>query len=64
MDSHILASSLGAGFAIGLATMLVATFTAIPASYVMNKFIYGLFTAAALLVARKLKRARALTSAP
>jgi len=40
MDSHILASSLGAGFAIGLATMLVATFTAIPASYVMNKFIY------------------------
>lgn len=40
MDSHILAASLGSGFAIGLTTLLMSTFVMVPASYVMNKFIY------------------------
>ena len=40
MDSHMLAASLGSGFAIGLTTLLVTTFAMVPASYVMNKFIY------------------------
>lgn len=40
MDSAVLAKSLGAGFATGICTLLFSTLTVLPASYMMNKFIY------------------------
>ena len=40
MDSAVLAKSLGAGFATGISTMAIATLICLPASYIMNKFIY------------------------
>jgi len=40
MDTTRLASSLGAGFATGLSTLLIAVILLMPLSYVMNKFIY------------------------
>jgi hypothetical protein len=43
MDSStitILAASFGSGMALGIATLLITVFTMIPASFVMNRFIY------------------------
>lgn len=40
MDSALLAKALGIGFATGISTMLFATLTILPASYVMNRFIH------------------------
>jgi hypothetical protein len=40
MDSATLAKSLGLGFATGISTMGFATIVSLPASYIMNKFIY------------------------
>ena len=40
MDSALLAKALGIGFATGISTMLFATLTLLPASYMMNRFIH------------------------
>lgn len=40
MDTAILAKSLGIGFATGLSTVSFATLVSLPASYIMNRFIY------------------------
>lgn len=40
MDAALLAKALGAGFATGLSCMTIATIILLPASYMMNKFIY------------------------
>jgi hypothetical protein len=40
MDSVVLATALGSGFAIGLVTVFIITVVTLPMSYVMNRFIY------------------------
>jgi hypothetical protein len=40
MDSATLAKSLGMGFATGISTVSAATLVTLPASYIMNRFIY------------------------
>jgi hypothetical protein len=40
MDTDVIAKAAGAGLATGLTTMLVATIILLPASYMMNRFIY------------------------
>lgn len=40
MDTATLAKSLGLGFATGLSTVSAATLVTLPASYIMNRFIY------------------------
>jgi hypothetical protein len=40
MDAALLAKALGAGFATGISCMSIATIILLPASYMMNKFVY------------------------
>jgi len=40
MDSAVLATALGSGFAVGLVTVFIITVVTLPMSYVMNRFIY------------------------
>lgn len=40
MDSAVLATALGSGFAIGLVVVFIITMVTLPMSYVMNRFIY------------------------
>lgn len=40
MDSAVLATALGSGFAIGLVVVFIITVVTLPMSYVMNRFIY------------------------
>jgi hypothetical protein len=40
MDSAVLATAIGSGFAIGLVTVFIITVVTLPMSYIMNRFIY------------------------
>ena len=40
MDSAVLATALGSGFAIGLVVVFIITVVTLPMSYIMNRFIY------------------------
>lgn len=40
MDSAVLATAVGSGFAIGLVTVFIITVVTLPMSYIMNRFIY------------------------